>query len=130
MAEAKSGITYLDLDKVEAPEVVIRLDGVEHQLKQITLSDWIANTKEVQNLVAASGDLEVESNVIIAMIARSFPTLEKEVLMNMPLIKLNKILAYANGNNGTNDVAREVEAQTAVNPLSAAIATAAAPSAA
>ena len=121
MAEAKDNVTYLDLDTVDAPTVIIRLNGVEHELKQISLADWIANTKEVQNLVAASGDLEIESNVIIAMIVRSFPSLKTEDLLNMPLIKLNKILAFANGNNGTDDVKKEVEAQTKANPLSAPV---------
>lgn len=116
---AEPATTYLDLDAVEAPNVVISFEGQEHPLKQITLSDWIANTKEIQKLTTAGGDLEVEADVILAMIARSFPTLDPDKLRNMPLVKLNKILAFANGNNGTDDVKKEVEAQAKINPLSA-----------
>lgn len=117
---AESNVTYLDLDEIVQPKIIIKYDGKEHELKQFTLADWIENTKDLQKHAATGEtDRESESNIIINMIHRSFPTLTPDMMRNMALVKLNKILAFANGNNGTNDVNNEVRQQASANPLSA-----------
>jgi len=118
---ATKGTKYLDLDEVdsETPEFVIKLGGKEHQLTPISLRDWIANTKMMQNIRGADGDIEAEADIIIGMITRSFKTLEPEILKTMPLFKLNKILAFARANNGEDDADKEVAAEAEANPTAA-----------
>jgi hypothetical protein len=110
---------FLNLDEVdvEVDNIVIKLDQIEHKLTPITLRDWIANTKMMQELRAGSGDMEAEANVIINMITRSFKTLTADMLKDMPLVKLNKILEFARSHNGEKTADEEVEAEAASHPL-------------
>lgn len=112
---------YLDLDEIETPKVTIKLNNVRHELKALTLSDWIANTREIERL-KISGEIETESDVIMKMITRAFPTLSFEILAEIPLAKLNAILEFANGQNGGNVATKEAKAQAAANPPSAPVA--------
>lgn len=107
---------FIDLDAIEVQEVTIGLNGKKHPVRQITLEDWIANTKESQRLKGAEPDLETESDVIISMIARSIPTLSKEELRGIPLSKLNRLLEFTNGANGSERASQEAKAVAVENP--------------
>ena len=112
---------FLDLDEVDAnaKQVVIKLDSVEHKLTPITVQDWIANTKMIQSLQAAEGDVEKEIDAMISMITRSFKTLEHDTLKQLPLAKLNKIMEFARANNGEKVVEAEAAAEAKANPPAA-----------
>lgn len=116
---------YLDLDAIETPVVKIRLGGKDYIQKPQSLSDWIANTKEIDKL-RATGDLESESDVMIALVCRAFPDMTPDMLREIPLVKLNAILDLANGNGNkgakaaadANPPSAPVEAPAPISPQS------------
>ena len=114
---AKDDIKYLDLDSVDSGlEVVVKLDGVEHKLQQVTVEDFIANTKLLQNM-KAEASLEEEVEVVITMLLRAFPTMNREQLRKLSMAKLNAILDFAQKHNGSKD--GESEAKSEGNPQTA-----------
>lgn len=112
---------YIDLDAIEPTPIFIKLDGESHKIRHITLADWIANTKDLERLRVSGNDMEVEADIMIRMINRSFPDLTEQRLRDLPLIKLNRILMFAKGHNGTEQVEKEVAKQAATNPPSAPV---------
>ncbi len=107
---------FLDLDAVDmGAEVVIKLQGIEHKLKPVSVGDFIANTKLVQGLGVAT-DVETEVQTIITMLIRAFPTMTREMLIDLPIAALNKMFAFAQENNGTQKVEEEAKAEAEANP--------------
>jgi len=101
---ASAPTKFLDLDAIasEFPEVTIKLAGVAHALSPVTVEAWIANTKDMQALAVAT-DIETE-------------ILTHEMLIQLPLASLNKILEFAKTHNGERKADGEVAADAAANP--------------
>ncbi len=114
---------FLDLDAVDmGAEVVIKLQGIEHKLKPVSVGDFIANTKLVQGLGVAT-DVETEVQTIITMLITSplqtsegRVTMTREMLIDLPIAALNKMFAFAQENNGTQKVEEEAKAEAEANP--------------
>ena len=114
---ASAPTKFLDLDAIasEFPEVTIKLAGVAHALSPVTVEAWIANTKDMQALAVAT-DIETEIGTLTKMIGRSFKTLTHEMLIQLPLASLNKILEFAKTHNGERKADEEVAADAVANP--------------
>lgn len=113
---ASENTKFLDLDAVDVgPEVVIKLQGVEHKLKPISVEDFIVNTKALQSL-GAEADFEAEVGMVVDMLTRAFPTMTTDMLKKLPMAALNKMLDFANANNGAAAVKEEAKAEAAANP--------------
>jgi hypothetical protein len=108
MTQNSTQIKFLDLDEVKpAIDLTVRLGGVDHKLKPISVEDFVANTQDQRKLSSASS-LEEEVDVVLRMLVRSFPTMNIEDLRKVDLAKLWKLLEFANETNGS----KEIEAET------------------
>jgi hypothetical protein len=54
--------------------------------------------------------------MVIDMLIRAFPTMTERMLKELELIKLYKILDFANANNGSKKVEQEAEQEAKANP--------------
>lgn len=101
---------FLDLDATdpEAPEIVIKLKGVEHHLVPLTVDGFIANTRAMNKLTAQT-NMEAEVDLVCEMLIRSFPTMTREMLGAIPLEKLKALMDFANENNGHDKVANDAQ---------------------
>ena len=112
---AENTTQYLDLDALLTVEKVLKVGGKEHKLQPVTVEGFVRNVKMVQDL-GKSGDLETEMKLIVSMLSDAFPTFPESEMRKLPLDHLNKILAFAQENDGTTDVAKEAEKEAAANP--------------
>ncbi len=107
---------YLDLDALEpAVDLTVKLNGVEHKLKQLSVQDFIQNTSDMQAL-GGNVSLSEEVALVVKMLTRAFPTMQADDLMNIELAKLWKLLDFALQNNGTNDAAKDAAADPTQAP--------------
>lgn len=108
---------YLDLDALVAVQKVLKFQGEEYALAEITVDDFIVNVELVQKL-GSSPSFKEEMETVITMLKRAFPTFPEDKMRKLPLSALNRILAFAQANDGSEKVADEVGAK--VNPPPAA----------
>lgn len=110
-------VKFLDLDALTSEnEITIKLNGTVHKLQPLTVGDFINNTKLIQQLGTAA-DMETEIEAILTLLLRTFPTMKREELVNLPVQSLNAILEFANEHNGQNDAKRKTEeASNAIPP--------------
>lgn len=104
---------YLDLDAIDTEvTLVIKLKGTEHKLVPITVDDFIANMATIEKM-GTSGDVKAETELLIEMLSRSFPTIGKPVLWKLTLPQLNAIMAEAQKYSGQGAVTEEIRAKLA-----------------
>lgn len=85
---------YIDLDEVSSDfEFTLKLDGVEHEMVEPSVDDFIFNMKEIEKLSVSASTIE-EINIVIGIIARAFPTITEERLRKIKLPQLKKIQEY------------------------------------
>jgi hypothetical protein len=101
---------FLDLDAIAVDDnpLTVKLGGVKHVLKPITVKDFIANTKALQNLSGTNISVEAEMNLMMDMIMRAFPTVTRDMLEDLKLDSLNQLVEFANSNNGQKKVEDEI----------------------
>jgi len=102
---------FLNLDELKAPEeVVVKLNGQEHQLKEMSVADFIWAQKNLKKLE----EVEDEGQQILTLIEvlhRMFPTIPKNELENLGLAKLNALADFAIqvGMQGAEETIKEAE---------------------
>src|SRR6202007_1538614 len=104
MTDTKTNTSFLDLDSIVPPEVVVKLGGKEHKLSPITVEDFIANTKAIQDYAKGEQNLEGELELIIDMLLRAFPTMDREMLKKLSQPQLDALGAFAQQHNGSKKV--------------------------
>ena len=115
---------FIDLDEVDpaVPTIVIKLNGVEHQLVPLTVEGFIANTRDQNELnkVSETDPDAIEKNIslVIKMLTRTFPTVAEDDLRKLPLAKLWKLLEFARNAGGQAEVEQEA-AKAEENPPTA-----------
>jgi len=109
---------YLDLDALVNVEKTVRFKGKEHKLKHVSVQDFVDNVKLAQSLGPDAG-IEKEVEATITMLLKAFPTMDRADLMDVPLEALNKILAFAQANDGSDAVKGAAEADAKANPPTA-----------
>jgi hypothetical protein len=110
-------VQYLNLDEIiESNKKVLQFKGVDHELQPIDLDTFIENVKIVEAL-GTSPTFEAELGAVVTMLKKAFPTIDEEDLRKVPLKALNQILAFAQGNDGTDEVKQEA---AQANPPTAA----------
>lgn len=110
---------FIDLDSV-APsvELTVKLGGKSHAMKPATVADFIANTKEIQKL-GVNGDIEAETEIVIGMLLRAFPTMTKDMLLALTLEQLNQLNNAARAASGEEVVAEAAAQEAEANPPTA-----------
>ena len=109
----QSNPNYLDLDEIGTQDtMVVKIRGREHKLREATVDDFIANTRESQRLAKDAKTPDEELEAILNMILRAFPTLTRTDLGGVSMSNLNKLLASAFAMNGQ-DAGIQAQAEVA-----------------
>jgi hypothetical protein len=87
---------FLNLDEFGEGEVLtIVLNGKEHRLQEMTVSDFIWAQKEMKRQESISDEVAVFES-LVTMLSRQFPTVEKRELEALPMNKLRKLMDFVN----------------------------------
>lgn len=119
MTEKKPGPIVLDLDELVKDEFVVKLNGREHKLHQVTLGTFLENIKDIEK-IGKSASIEDEISLTRKMLQRAFPTMETADLDGLTVIQMNKILDFAYENNGQKAGEKKAEEGASQNPPPAA----------
>lgn len=120
MTEKKPGPIVLDLDELVKDEFVVKLNGREHKLHQVTLGTFLENIKDIEK-IGKSASIEDEIGLTRKMLQRAFPSMETADLDGLTVAQMNKILDFAYENNGQKAGERKSEdASGSSNPPPAA----------
>jgi len=85
---------------------VIVLKGKKHALKPLSVNDVIENGRAAERLEKATSETE-QFEILIDMLARSFPTMEREAWAEMSVEQLQAVFQCAQ------EVGREANEQAA-----------------
>lgn len=94
-------ITPLNLDDLAKPSKSIILDGVRHDMRELTVQEFIDRAAEARKLAeqaeAPAEDptkwpVEKQIEKLVEMIHDAFPTVSKERLGKLHLVQLNAVL--------------------------------------
>lgn len=93
-------VKLLDLDSIKSPvDFTIKLNGVDHQVVETTLEDFIANSE----LVEAQGmhsDPAKELKLMVKIIKRSVPTIPEDELFKLRFSQVAAIKEFVMTANG------------------------------
>jgi hypothetical protein len=105
----------LNLDELATEEKVIKLDGIVHPMREMTVQEFINKAKAARGLgdqpAEAPKDIDAQIEAVIGMIDDAFPSIGKERLGRLSLPQLNAILEFALA--PPEKIAAEVEAAQA-----------------
>lgn len=85
---------FLNLDELApAVAVTVKLDGTDHQLKEMNVEDfaWVQSKMKTLEKGGESGEY---LTALCEMINRSFPTISVERMRSLSLNKLEKLLEF------------------------------------
>ena len=87
-------VKFLDLDALAPKEVFrIKLNGKEHEMKQMTVEDFVWATKEAEMRENSGSPVEMIS-MMIDVLKRQFPTIEEDEFRGIGFEKLAAILDF------------------------------------
>lgn len=101
----------LNLDELETPTKVLRLNGREHTMRDMTVQEFIDASAEAKRARERAAEQTVDEQVaeVVDQIAKAFPTLGEDELAALPLPKLTALLEFTI--KPPEAIAAEVEAQ-------------------
>jgi hypothetical protein len=93
-------IKYLDLDAVsEKFEFTVKLNGVEHVVRQSTIEDFVENAKLLE-VLGPGASIPDELEVTLKILARAVPTAKEEDLRKLTFAQLDAIRDFVMTANG------------------------------
>lgn len=87
----------LNLDELVKIRPSIQLEGAEHQMKLLSVEDFISATKKAQDVAKAAEDGESQEatiEMLISTVTDSFPTLTEEKIKAMSFMQLNAVMTF------------------------------------
>lgn len=92
MADTK----FLDLDALTpATKFSIQLNGKKHEMKEMTVEDFVWATSEADKRVEAAGNnMGKVAEAMVDVLMRQFPTVQKQEFMSLGLDKLSALLQF------------------------------------
>lgn len=113
---------FLDLDAI-APEMelAVKLGGKTHVFRPTSVEAYFANTKMVADFLKENpdGDQTEEFKLGVTMILKSFPTMTREMLMNLTFVQLQALQNWIRQADGSDKVEEEAKADAGANPPAA-----------
>ena len=104
---------YLDLDAIDTEfTLVVKLDGTDHKLQPISLEDFVANLRKIQEMGVTTDPMQ-EVEMLVEMLSKAFPSIGEPRLRKLTLPQLSALMEKAREFNGENAVTREAKAQLA-----------------
>lgn len=107
-------VKLLNLDTLaeSKEELVVVLNGKEHKLKEMSVSDFIWAQKNLKDVSQGSSEEEVVKS-LVAMLLRQFPTMSESELMELSASTLNQLTEFVQsvGMKGAEAAVAEAEAE-------------------
>lgn len=89
----------LNLDALAAKEVrEVVLGGTTHQIKEMSVEDFIEINKSAQKLEGVT-DMAVQISETINILQRAIPTVDKNALMDLSFEQLTALSAFVRGDD-------------------------------
>src|SRR4051812_28489368 len=112
----KPDAIYLDLDGIRPEkQIIIKLDGVDHELKPVTVEDFVENIQTMQKLGTGNLDVATEKAMLVDMLAQVLPTIGAPRLSKLTMQQLHTLIDFCREHNGEKDVPKEA-VKEAPNP--------------
>lgn len=89
----------LNLDALAPAKRTLTLNGKTHAIEEMTVENFIATTKEAEDLEKKGGEVTFADQIeaTIGMILRSIPTLPREELRRLSIEQLSVISKFLRG---------------------------------
>ena len=84
----------LDLDSLVSEQRVLRLNGRDHEMVEMSVEEFINLMRETDKLDAKTSFAD-QLEMMVDLVSRRFPSIPKEELRALGLTKLNAILEFA-----------------------------------
>lgn len=99
----------LNMDEVTAPVVTVRMNGVDHQKKELTTRDFINLSRKAEENARREKELTMSEFVeeLIDTILIAFPTMNRDELLEKPVDYLHRIVEFARDSDIAEEVAKE-----------------------
>src|SRR5210317_2563167 len=107
-------VKFLDLDALATKEIIrIKLNGKDHEMKQMTVEDFVWATKEAEIRDGDETDPSKMINMMIEVLGRQFPTIEDQEFRSMGFDKLAALLDFTRkiASEGSEEVVAEAAAE-------------------
>lgn len=88
---------FLNLDEIATEEkVTIKVDGANHELKEMSVGDFAWAQKQIQQLEKAGpdGDPTAVFDQLVDIVSRQFPTLGREGANKLTMSQLNALMKF------------------------------------
>lgn len=90
----------LNLDEIAPKETLtVVVDGTSHKMRPITVSDYLANMKLIEDL-GMNPTMSQEIEASIEMIQRAFPTMKKDELKGWSVERMRMLVEIARDGSG------------------------------
>lgn len=88
---------FINLDDLTDEKVVVQFNGVKHEMKQMTVADFVWVQKEAEKAKEKSESSEKEAvDEMIDIIVRQFPSMKKEDLEQARIKQLMGLIGFLN----------------------------------
>lgn len=86
----------LNLDDFQSAQKVLTLDGVQHEMREMTVQEFIDKASQARADQAAAGEMTLEEQVekAVEMIHDAFPTVTKERLRKLRMQQLTVLIDF------------------------------------
>lgn len=96
------------------PDIRVKIKGSEHKLEEATVGIFIDNVRDMEALRRTT-DVVEELEILMRIIMRAFPTIEKKELSQLTLTQLNELANF--GRRANEEITDEdLEGETAAEP--------------
>lgn len=91
---SKNATKIVNIDDLAQASKAIVIDGETHDMREITVQEFINKAAEARKVEAEAGDLTMEQQVdkAIEMVHDAFPTVDRERLARLKLTQLSAII--------------------------------------
>lgn len=103
----------LNIDTLSSDPRTFVLDGVEHEVLEMSVENFIATTKQAEMLQNTDAALTAQVEAAVDLIQRSVPTVSRESLFKLKLRHLQTIVAFVRGDDVQEEALVQPEAQAA-----------------
>jgi hypothetical protein len=103
----------LNIDTLSSDQRTIVLGGVEHEVLEMSVENFIATTKQAELLQSTDAALTAQVESAIDLIQRSVPSAPRETLLKLKLRHLQTIVAFVRGDDVQEEALAQPEAQAA-----------------
>lgn len=108
--KVESGVKYLDLDACldSEPSVTIKLKGKEHEVVPMNVREYLAFTKEMEEM-APDASIEDSHGWLRKQIIRRVPSLTDNDLLELSMVQMSAIIDFVREVNGESEVEQAME---------------------